>query len=86
MAQTTKKPAAKKKTTVTKKPSQKSATEMQSFKRADNDAFMTFTFTRQTLYWVIIAIMVVSLAAWVLYIQLQIIDIYNSIEVNNALE
>ncbi len=56
---------------------------MQSFKKARNSKFLVFEFTRQTVYWLIIGAMVLSLAAWVLYLQLQITNIYQTIESNS---
>ena len=80
MAQT-KKPATTKKRTT--RAAKATTPALRTFRRSDESTFITFSFTRQTLYWLIIAVMVVGLAAWVLYLQLQIIDIYNSIEIND---
>jgi hypothetical protein len=94
----TTKPATKKKAATTKRAAsnktvKRTATKataaapaMQSFRPAPAQGpFLTLAITRQTLYWMIIAVLVVGLAAWVLYLQMQIIDIYDSIEQNELL-
>ncbi|MGB3024078.1 MAG: hypothetical protein WBB39_04735 [Candidatus Saccharimonadales bacterium] len=47
-------------------------------------AFMETRFTEQTLYWLIIGVAVVALAAWVLSIQVQMNDMYDKLDVQNS--
>lgn len=78
-----KKPAAKSaaaRTTTKRKTASKKA-QMKSFRLCrDEQSFMTFQVTRQTIYWLIIAVIAMCFTAWVLVIQNQIHDLYNEIE------
>ncbi len=96
-----KKPASKTKTTTTKKAAvkrapakAKSATKVkqvkaqpvQSFRASKPEQpFMTFQITRQTIYWLILAVIVVSLAAWVLSISIKVQNIYDEIDATNRI-
>lgn len=87
-----KKPATKKavtkklatKTSVTAKSSKNAP--MQSFKRSQpEERFFTFKLTQQTLYWLILSVIVLILGVWVIRLEAEVQGIYDSIEANNAL-
>ncbi len=72
----TKKPVAKKapaKKSVTKRPGSKAA-------QVHKGPFMQAKFTEQTIYWLIIGVAVIALAAWVLSLQVQLNEMYDAIE------
>ena len=82
--------AAAKKTAVKRAPAKsRSATsvkrvtkpQVRSFRPAKPDEpFFTFRVTHQTVYWIILAVIVVSLAAWVLSISIKVQNIYDQID------
>ncbi len=84
----TKKTAPKKSTTTAKKttarkkaPKKPKIVPMQSFHLyKDPRPFMTFEVTRQTAYWLVIAVISIAFTAWILKFQADINDIYNQIE------
>ena len=54
---------------------------VRSFRPAKPDEpFFTFRITHQTVYWLILAVIVVSLAAWVLSISIKVQNIYDQID------
>ena len=54
---------------------------VRSFRPAKPDEpFFTFRITHQTIYWLILAVIVVSLAAWVLSISIRVQKIYDQID------
>ncbi len=60
--------------------------EEQSFRPTkDTTPFMTFKFTRQSLYWLILSVLVLVLGAWVMYLDTKIQDIYDQVELNTYL-
>jgi len=74
---------APKKTTrkTTKKP-----VGFKSFKQSSEQTpFMTFSFTNQTLYWMILSVLVVALGAWVLYLNAKVQNIYDQIDANSSI-
>ena len=73
-----KKPVAKK--TVAKKSTAKKSASRAVAASSSNRAFMEARFTEQTVYWLIIGIAVVALAAWVLSLQVQLNEMYDSID------
>ena len=88
----TKKPVTKK--AAVKKPAVKTSVAtkgsknapMQSFKRSQpEESFFTFKLTQQTLYWLILSVIVLILGVWVIRLESEVQGIYDSIEVNNAL-
>lgn len=90
---TTKAAHASPKKTVTKKASAKrtaaknKSAEMQSFRLCkEPQPFMSFKPTRQTAYWLIIAVMSIAFTAWIFSIQSRITDLYNQIEMLQASE
>lgn len=87
MATTKKKSTTAKATTTRKTTAKKPKTvPAQSFRRY-NDAtpFMTFKFTQQSLYWLILSVIVLALGAWVMYLNVQIQNLYDQVEINTAL-
>lgn len=70
------KPAAKKTTTNT----------LRSFRpSAPTEPFFTFRITRQTIYWLILSVIVIGLAAWVIQLSVQVQAIYDQIDHNEML-
>ena len=54
---------------------------VRSFRPAKPDEpFFTFRITHQPVYWLILAVIVVSLAAWVLSISIKVQNIYDQID------
>lgn len=47
------------------------------------DPFFTFRITHQTVYWLILSVIVIGLAAWVLSINIRVQEIYDQIEVSS---
>ena len=92
-ASSTKKTAPKKtttkKTTAAKKaPAAKKAhvAEAQSFRVSKpTRPFMTFSFTRETIYWLILGVVVILFTLWIMKIQNDISYLYDQIETNAAL-
>ncbi len=57
---------------------------VRSFRAAPrSEPFFTFRITHQTLYWIILAVVVVTLAAWVLSISIKVQHIYDQIDATN---
>lgn len=97
-AKTMKKPAAKKPvvkhapakatsvTKVTKVAAKPKAKAMQSFRlhRTSREAFFTFRITHQTLYWLILAGIVLMLGVWVTSISIKVQHIYDQIDATNT--
>lgn len=77
-----KSPAKNKSTAVSAK---KAAVQpMQSFRPArSTEPFFTFKITRQTVYWLILSVIVIGLAVWVLQLNARIQSIYDQIEQNS---
>lgn len=76
---TTKKVAAKapRKQTVARKSTKKTA-EMKSFKVYKNPVpFRSFAITRQTVYWIILLLVIVVMQLWILKIQIEIAELTN---------
>lgn len=85
-----KKPPVKNKTTVRstttkqKRAPRKKQAAMSSFHRAENtESFMSFKVTVQTVYWLLIGLLVILLAMWVLKLQNDINNIYDQIDESN---
>lgn len=80
-----------KKTTATKKPAAKKSSAKQtknaalrSFRPAKiTEPFFTFRITRQTVYWLIISVIVIGLAAWVMQLNARVQAIYDQIDQNS---
>jgi hypothetical protein len=85
---TTKKKSTAVKTTATRKATAKATkvAPVRSFRRYDDTTpFMTFKFTQQSLYWLILSVIVLALGAWVMYLNVQIQNLYDQVEINTAL-
>lgn len=86
---TTSKAAQKKKPTTTKNPASKKNTvrknskknvTMKSFRVYPNaQPFVSFKPTKQTFYWVVLLIFIILLQLWMLKMQLEIVELANSI-------
>lgn len=60
------------------------APTMRSFRAsAPEEPFFTFRISHQTFYWLILAVIVVGLAAWVLSISIEVQHIYDQIDATN---
>lgn len=84
---TAKKTVAKKPTTkaaAAKKAPVKRATASTSRKKATKPEFMSMQPTRETGYWLIFSMLILVLGIWVLYLTVQINQIYDQIETNNT--
>lgn len=87
-ATTAHKPAAKTTPKTTRKPAAKkqAAAVVQSFRPAKEKVpFMTFNFTIQSAYWLILSGLVLALGAWVMHLNVQIQEIYDQVEINTQL-
>jgi hypothetical protein len=51
----------------------------------DKTPFMTFKFTQQSIYWLILSVLVIALGAWVMYLNVKIQNLYDQVEINTAL-
>lgn len=80
MATTKKKPVTKK-TTAKKAAAHASVKSFRVTK--STTPFFHFDFTLQTVYWLILSALVVSLALWVMSLNMQIQDIYDQIDQTN---
>lgn len=68
-----------------KKQSSKKTTEHRSLQKTSaSQPFFTFQFTQQSIYWVILSILVLALGAWVMYLTLKVNQIYDDIDAANA--
>lgn len=57
-----------------------------SFRPAkEQTPFLSFSFTVQSLYWLILSVLVLALGAWVMYLNVKIQDIYDQVEINTQL-
>lgn len=54
--------------------------------RIDNETtpFLTFRLTRQSLYWFVFSAAILGLGIWVLLLNIKIIQIYDQIQMNDA--
>jgi uncharacterized protein HemX len=100
MATTKKKPATKSAAMTARKSTPKAAPKTvrktttkpqkvaaeQSFRLASEKVpFMTFNFTIQSAYWLVLSALILGLGAWVMYLNVQIQNIYDQIELNTQL-
>ena len=81
---------ATKKSTVKKAPAKKSVKRSKrpsnyvSFKLQPNERpFVQFTLTRQTVYWTLISLFILSLGVYVVYLQSEISTIYDQVQANS---
>jgi uncharacterized protein HemX len=100
MATTKRKPVTKSTTTTVRKSTPKAAPKTaskstaktqpvvaeQSFRLASEKVpFMTFNFTIQSAYWLVLSVIILGLGAWVMYLNVQIQNIYDQIDLNTQL-
>lgn len=81
---TTKKATVKKKPAARKAPVKKSTSVTTRSSSAKGSTFLTMTPTIETVYWIVLGVVVILLAIWVLTLTAKINDIYNQIDVQNA--
>lgn len=63
----------------------KSMPTMKSFRASRaTEPFLTFRVNQQTVYWLILAVLVVGLALWVLALSIRVETIYDQIDSSNA--
>lgn len=63
----------------------KKKTTKQAIKKSStSEQFLSMRLTRQTIYWLILSLLVVGLAIWVLQLTIQIQGIYDRVEYLNA--
>ena len=68
-----------------KKQSGKKTTQHRSLRKTDAaQPFLSFQFTQQSVYWVILSALVLALGAWVMYLTLKVNQIYDDIDAANA--
>ena len=80
-----KKAVSKKSQKTTKANSKKRPVPTKSFQACPNDsAFLTFSLTRQTIYWLVLALVVFVLGLWIIKLQNDISYIYDQIETTTA--
>lgn len=75
------------KTTTKKSPAKKQQATSASLFRPTKEQtpFLSFAFTTQSLYWLILSVLVLGLGAWVMYLNVKIQDIYDQVEINTQL-
>jgi hypothetical protein len=76
------------KTTVRRVSATKSskATQMKSFVPSPaNEPFFTFRVSQQTLYWLVLAVVVIGLGVWVMNINEKVQKIYDQIDTTNSM-
>lgn len=84
MATVKKKPATKK-TTKSRKVASEPA--LRSFQRArPTTPFLTFKVTNQTVYWLVLSLLVLGLGVWVTYLNVKVQHIYDQIDLSSALQ
>lgn len=67
-----------------KKQTAKKATHYRSFVRAEGPKpFVSFRFTQQTIYWVIIGMLILALGAWAMYLTVKVQNVYDLVEENS---
>ena len=76
----TAKTATKKRSTAKSKPA-----HMRSFKRSpDQPPFFTYQITQQTVYWLIISLLVLALGIWVITLSVKVQTLYDQVQVQAA--
>lgn len=74
------------KTQPTSKKSTKKVPAVKSLKLSKSQTpFMTLSPSRQSLYWLILGVVVICFTAWILKLQADIDSLYNSIETNSSM-
>ncbi len=76
-------PTAKKKPV--KKTAKKTAAHQRSFVRSsETGPFMTFRVTHQTLYWLIICLLVLAVGVWALYLTARVNGLYDDLQLRST--
>ncbi len=71
-------------TTKKKKPATKKAAPYKSFVRADGPKpFVAFRLTQQTIYWLILSLLVLALGTWAMFLTIKVQQIYDQVDANN---
>ena len=84
-AVTTKRKIASKKQVSTKKSRAVKPTKMASFRLAkSNESFMQFSPSVQSLYWIVLGVVIILFAMWVMKLQADISNIYDRIDANDT--
>jgi hypothetical protein len=66
-----------------KKPTKKTV-PYRSFVRADGPKpFMNFRFTQQTVYWILIGMLILALGAWTMYLTVRVQNLYDAADNNS---
>lgn len=61
--------------------------DLQSFKLSPQDRpFLTFSPSVQTLYWTVIGVLAIVFTTWIMTLQAQIYEIYDSIDAANMMD
>lgn len=91
---TTKKTPVKKQTTARKSATKKATAKKTSVRsgllsssiglRPEESAFMTFRITRQTLYWLVLGVVVILFTTWLMKLQMDIQSLYDQIDTTTA--
>jgi|GEM_PF-1006905 len=80
-----KKPAAARTTKSRKAAPRKKQVRTESFKLSRNDRpFLSFNPTIQTVYWIILGVVVIAFTAWIMKLQADINTIYDQIDANDS--
>jgi len=61
-----------------KQPAKKAATT--SLKKTNGSSFISFQFTQQSVYWIILSALVLALGAWVMYLTVKVNKIYDDMD------
>lgn len=80
---TTKSPSKKspvKKPAARKKPTKAKSVPVRSLRRSASDPFLTFRISQQTLYWLVLSLVVLALGVWVISINVRVQAIYDQID------
>jgi thiosulfate reductase cytochrome b subunit len=76
-------PTAKKKPI--KKVAKKTVHDQRSFVRSkEAEPFFTFRTTHQTVYWLIISLLVLAVGVWVLHLTVRVDDLYNEVQTHSS--
>jgi cell division protein FtsL len=91
---TTTKPAVKKKPTAARKAHKTPVKSKKSTKlsllgariklQPEENEFMTFRVTRQTVYWLVLSLVIILFTLWLTRLQADIQDLYDQIDANTA--
>lgn len=79
-----KKPTTARKATVNKKAAKRSVLTKHIGLQPEETEFMTFRITRQTLYWIVLGVVVIMFTLWLTQLQADIQDLYNQIDATTA--